>query len=207
MAGLCIAIASIYSLMKNIDVNRNLQSIENPGRRRFLNLGLAATATLLSGTAFGRAGSGEKALAFHNLHTGEKLRATYWANGRYLDEGMMLINEVLRDHRTNEAIDFSYELMDLLHAMQLQLGTKKPFHVVSGYRSPKTNAMLRRTSSGVAKRSFHMQGQAIDIRMPGASLQNVHKAALALRGGGVGYYPGSNFIHLDVGPVRHWRGK
>jgi uncharacterized protein YcbK (DUF882 family) len=111
---------------------------------------------------------------------------------------------VLRDHRSDEVSPIDTRLLDLLHTLSDKLDTTSQFHVISGYRSPATNAKLAEKSNGVARHSLHMDGLAIDIRLPGRELADVRRAAIALRSGGVGYYPGSNFVHMDVGRVRTW---
>jgi len=142
-------------------------------------------------------------LAFDNLHTGEKLSITYYENGHYLADALAQINHLLRDHRTDEVHQIDKGLLDLLHTVNQQLELKQPFQIVSGYRSPKTNAMLNKTTHGVAKKSLHMQGKAIDICVEKADLKQIRNVAIALGRGGVGYYPGS-FVHLDTGNVRNW---
>jgi uncharacterized protein YcbK (DUF882 family) len=173
-------------------------------RRRFLLLGAAGVAGCLTPASGWAGGSGARVLAFHNLHTGELVRATYWAAGRYVREGLSQIDQVLRDHRTNLVHPIDRRLLGLLDALHERLDTVGPFEVISGYRSPATNAMLVATSGGVAVRSLHMAGMAIDIRVPGRPLRSVRDAAKELRSGGVGYYPDSNFVHVDVGRVRYW---
>lgn len=143
-------------------------------------------------------------LSFQNTHTGEKLKVTYWENGKYLRDALAEVNHHLRDHRSNERIDMDKALLDQLFVLRKKLETDKPFHIISGYRSPKTNAILRKQGRGVAKRSLHMLGRAIDIRLPGRDLSQVRLAALSMHSGGVGYYPGSQFVHLDTGRVRRW---
>jgi uncharacterized protein YcbK (DUF882 family) len=110
----------------------------------------------------------------------------------------------LRDHRADEVENIDTDLLDLLFALRKTLETREPFHVISGYRSAKTNATLRAAGSGVAPNSLHRLGKAIDIRTPGRELRVLHEAAVALKGGGVGYYPKSDFVHVDVGRVRYW---
>ena len=110
----------------------------------------------------------------------------------------------MRDYRANEIKPIDPVLLDQLYALKLKTGTKSPFHVISGYRTPATNAMLRRRSNGVARRSYHTKGKAIDIRLPGYDTHRLRNAALSLRSGGVGYYRNSNFVHVDTGPVRTW---
>ncbi len=150
------------------------------------------------------AAKGERKIQMRNLHTGEKMRATYWENGKYIPETMRDVAVLLRDHRTGDKHRIDAGLMDILYDLQLRIGSRKEFHVVSGYRSPKTNRMLSQRSNGVAKRSLHMRGRAIDIRLPGTDLHNLRKAALSMRAGGVGYYPQANFLHVDTGRFRAW---
>lgn len=151
-----------------------------------------------------RAAYAPRALQFINLHTGERASITYWAEGDYLGDALREINWVLRDHRTDEILPIDTSLLDLLHRLKLRLDTEAPFHVISGYRSPVTNAKLIEAGHGVATTSLHMQGRAIDIRLPDRPLLSVRAAALSLEAGGVGYYPKSDFVHVDVGRVRMW---
>lgn len=179
-----------------------------PGRRRFLRLAVAiATATAAGRTLAKAPTPAERILAFRNLHTGEYLRTAYWADGSYDAESLDRIRHLLRDFRSQQVGPLAPELLDLLWTLRRRMESREPFHVVSGYRSPKTNAMLRRLGHQVAVHSLHMVGEAIDIRLPGRSLRQLHKAAVKLRAGGVGYYPSSEFIHVDVGRVRYWRGE
>ncbi len=174
-------------------------------RRDFLRLGAGVAAGLLCPAALASLNAGpQRSLAFYNTHTGESLETVYWAAGEYLEDGLREINTVLRDHRADETWPMDRNLLDLLTALQAEVNCHNPFHVISGYRSPATNARLRGKSSGVARRSYHMQGKAIDLRLPGCALADLHKAALSLKAGGVGSYAASNFIHVDVGPVRRW---
>jgi len=142
-------------------------------------------------------------LSFENLHTGDRLNTTYWADGRYEAEAMREIAWVLRDHRVNEVHPIDPRLLDLLHTLGRSIGPRG-FQVISGYRSPITNARLAAASEGVATHSLHTQGMAIDIRVERLRTSALRDAALALRGGGVGYYPRSDFVHVDVGRVRRW---
>jgi len=150
------------------------------------------------------ASTGERKLKLRNLHTGEHLRATYWEDGKYIPETMRDVAHFLRDHRTGDKHRIDAGLMDILHDLQLRIGNRKEFHIISGYRSPKTNRLLSSRSGGVARRSLHMRGRAIDIRLPGTNLSNLRKAALSMRAGGVGYYPQANFLHVDTGRFRTW---
>jgi uncharacterized protein YcbK (DUF882 family) len=145
-----------------------------------------------------------KTLAFEHMHTGDKLKLTYFEHGRYIEEALQEINYLLRDFRTDDIHPIDTGLLDQLFVLKQTLGVNKPFHIISGYRSPLTNAQLRRHSHGVAEHSFHMQGRAIDIRLEGVSSKTIRNAALTLAQGGVGYYPRDNFVHLDTGKFRAW---
>ncbi len=149
---------------------------------------------------------GARSLALQNIHTGEHLAVDYWVDGDYQPDALAEVNHVLRDFRTGDTHVIEPRLLDLLASMRTRLDTTTPFQVISGYRSPATNAMLRseHEHSGVASKSLHMQGMAIDIRLEGRALEAVHRVALAEQVGGVGYYPESDFVHVDVGRVRHW---
>lgn len=183
------------------------ESLVSPGRRRILGLAAMAAASFVMAPAIAQIQPrGERVLTFENLHTGEKLKTTYWANGTYIKDNLADINHILRDFRTNDVMPIDPKLLNLLYALKLKVNSNKPFGIISGYRSPATNTMLNANSSGVASRSLHLEGKAIDISVPGQNLAGLHQAALALRGGGVGYYPGSGFIHMDTGRVRFWNG-
>ncbi|MFO0998258.1 MAG: DUF882 domain-containing protein [Alphaproteobacteria bacterium] len=171
-------------------------------RRRFLQAGFGACITLAASPV--RAAYAPRSLGFLNLHTDERATITYWANGEYVADALREIDWLLRDHRTGEILPIDPNLLDLLHRLKQRLETEAPFHVISGYRSPATNAKLIEAGHGVAATSLHMQGQAIDIRIPERSLMSVRAAALSLESGGVGYYPKSDFVHVDVGRVRMW---
>jgi uncharacterized protein YcbK (DUF882 family) len=173
-------------------------------RRRFLFLGSAGIAGLLMPAKGWAAGPAARALAFRNLHTGEFVRATYWAAGQYIREGLSQIDWLLRDYRTDLVHPIDPRLLGLLDELHESLDTAEPFEVISGYRSPATNARLVATSTGVASNSLHVVGMAIDLRVPGRPLRAVRDAAKVLRAGGVGYYPESDFVHVDVGRVRYW---
>jgi uncharacterized protein YcbK (DUF882 family) len=174
-------------------------------RRSFLALcGAAALAATPLGAEAAPRPPSVRTIAILNPHTGEAVKASYWVKGLYVSEELDAINRVLRDHRTNEIAQIDPKLLDVLHALQNRLDVKGAFHAMSAYRSQQTNDMLRRNGEGAAKHSLHMEGKAIDIRIPGRSVKYLHRAAVRLQAGGVGYYPRSNFIHLDVGPVRRW---
>ena len=167
---------------------------------------IAATGAVLAVPLSGvraNASVAPRSLALDNLHTGEKLQLTYWEKGVLIPEALAAVDHVLRDYRTNEVHRIDPTLLDLLHTLHTRLGSGAPFQVISGYRSPKTNAGMRAASHNVATKSLHMQGMAVDIRLADRSLENIHAVARALRAGGVGYYPGQ-FVHVDVGRVRYW---
>ena len=145
-----------------------------------------------------------RSLALHNLHTDERVRATFWADGAWQPKGLDAINHILRDYRTGDIRAIDPDLLDLMHRLATLVGTDGPFEIISGYRSPRTNSQLARNSSGVAKKSLHMEGMAVDLRLPGVKLASLRRAAISLQSGGVGYYPKSGFIHIDTGRVRYW---
>jgi uncharacterized protein YcbK (DUF882 family) len=146
----------------------------------------------------------ERSLRFYNIHTGESLKTTFWADGQFVPESLQDVNKLLRDYRNNKVDAIDPTLLLLLDHVNAKFGSDKEIHVISGYRSPETNAMLHEKTEGVAKHSLHMEGKAIDIRIPGHDLADLHKVAMSLRAGGVGYYPASNFVHMDTGRVRYW---
>jgi uncharacterized protein YcbK (DUF882 family) len=178
-------------------------------RREFLAIGGGALATFLIptwGQAAWQPDAGTRSLSFYHTHTGERLSVCYFRNGRYQSGAIERINSLLRDHRTGDIEPIDRRLIDDLYRVKQQLGSDAVFHVISGYRSPQTNSMLRKKSSGVAKFSYHMLGRAIDIRIPGCKTALVRDACIDLQCGGVGYYPRSDFVHLDTGAIRAWRG-
>ena len=148
----------------------------------------------------------ERRLAFRNVHTRELIDARYFVDGDYDPEGLAEINHGLRDWRTGDIADMDRELLDLLVSIRerLDVSPRLPFDLISGYRSPRTNAMLHGHSDGVASRSQHLLGRATDIAIPGIPLDRVKLAALSANRGGVGYYPRDGFVHIDTGPVRTW---
>ena len=176
-------------------------------RRSFLKLGALsvlaypAFANANTSNAFARAQS--RSLSFYNLHTTERLKSVYWADGKYIPESLADINRVLRDHRNNEVFEISPRLLDTLCELRVLLETDQPIELISGYRPPVTNAKLRSEGHGVATNSLHMKGMAADVRIPGRNLARLRDAALSLKAGGVGYYP-SQFVHVDIGRVRFW---
>ena len=178
-------------------------------RRSFLKSSVVL-ASALSVPAFARAAQTsnvepvERALRLYNTHTGESLRSIFWAEGQFVPDALKDINKLLRDHRSNTIAEMDPKLLTLLNRVSDKFGSSDVLHVISGYRSPETNRKLAAASGGVARHSMHLEGKAIDIRLPGRDLEQLHKAALAVRGGGVGYYPKSQFVHMDTGRVRTW---
>jgi uncharacterized protein YcbK (DUF882 family) len=180
----------------------------NLNRRQILKGGLALALCLSPLPAWGRynqKGQDVRALSLYNTHTGETIRkVAYWEQGKYINDALLEINYLLRDHRSDKVFEMDPHAIDILFALQKQFDCQCPIEIISGYRSPETNLKLSKQSNGVAKRSYHMQGKAIDLRMPDVALKSLKKAAIDLRRGGVGYYPKSNFVHVDTGPVRNW---
>jgi uncharacterized protein YcbK (DUF882 family) len=176
-------------------------------RRDFIKIGLfsAAALTPISALAANDPRSDQfKNLAFYNTHTRERLAVCYCRNGIYDRKALAKINHILRDHRSKEIKAIDPRLLDLLHTLSLKIKSNSPLHIISGYRSPSTNRMLRKKSGGVARKSMHTLGKAIDIRIPGYSTKKLHIKAKQMKAGGVGYYPKSDFVHVDTGRVRYW---
>ena len=190
-------------------------------RRRLLAAGAMGVAGLTAAPAWARSSfdwgdrqlswtkpklMAERSLSFRHRHTDERLNTVYYANGRYIPNALKEVNWLLRDFRSDEVKEIDERLLDLLYAVRQRLETIEPFEIYSGYRTPETNALLRREGWGVARNSLHMQGMAVDIGLPGWESRDIANCALDLQRGGVGFYGRSNFVHLDVGEVRTWRG-
>lgn len=178
-------------------------------RRGFIKFGVLATvaATFEPARAIAAVTQSlnpKRNLSFFNTHTGEHLDVCYCQDGVYRSAALNRIKYLLRDHRTGDIKAIDTRVLDILYTLSRRLDTPGPFHIISGYRSPATNAALHRKNPGVAAHSFHIQGMAIDFRVPGCKTTSVHTAAINLRAGGVGYYPESDFVHVDCGPVRYW---
>ena len=146
----------------------------------------------------------KRILFLFNTHTGQKLDVCYYAQGQYQPEALKKINCILRDHRTEEIKPIHKGLLNLLHSMSMTLDRPTRLHIISGYRSPETNAMLRKKTKAVAKNSLHMKGKAADIRVPDCDTKRLSNICMKLQAGGVGYYPESDFVHVDTGDVRCW---
>jgi uncharacterized protein YcbK (DUF882 family) len=146
-----------------------------------------------------------RSLAMDHTHTGESLTLVYAMGDQYVPDALRTLNHFLRDHYSGDIGLIDPQLFDLLHRVKTELGARRPFQVISGYRCPTTNQALRTMrGGGVATRSLHMDGKAIDIRLPGVPLSELRDAAMSLRAGGVGYYPREQFVHVDTGSVRSW---
>lgn len=205
-----VIISSFHEKTQKYDIQIN--------RRGFLKFGAiagilglipdktyAAIAGKTGQTKPGQTKSPSRALFFYNLNTGEKLDVSYFVKGRYSKAALKDISYLFRDFRTGDIKSIDTDLLDYLHAISMKLETRStPFHIISGYRSPSTNAMLSRESNNVARHSYHIQGKAVDIRLPDRGIRSIQKAAIAIQKGGVGYYPSDNFVHIDVGDVRYW---
>jgi Uncharacterized protein conserved in bacteria len=174
-----------------------------PSRRRFLQ----HTGAVLVLLPFGAAWAGtpvRRTLSFVHTHTGEQLSSVYFEDGEYRAPELGRINQLLRDFRTGDVHPIDTEVLDILADLRVLADSDEPYEVISGYRSPQTNATLRRHSSGVAEHSLHLQGRAIDVRLPGVPTHRLRELAVAMGRGGVGYYAQSDFVHLDNGRVRYW---
>ena len=145
-----------------------------------------------------------KTLTLEHTHTGERLAITYAVGDDYVPASLKKVNQFLRDHYSGTVGRMDPELLDLLYDIKQECGVEEPFQVISGYRCPSTNRKLRKRSRGVARKSLHMEGRAIDVRLPGVPLAVLRDAAVSLKAGGVGYYAGQQFIHIDTGGVRQW---
>jgi uncharacterized protein YcbK (DUF882 family) len=176
-----------------------------PGsRRQFLARGSALLVTLAPATALWARAPDTRSLALVHTHTGERLLSTYFQDGAYVPAELARISHLLRDFRTGEVKAIDPAVLDILAEVRTRAEHDEAFEVICGYRSPQTNAMLHAHSSGVAEHSLHLQGRAIDVRLPGVPTARLRDLALGMARGGVGYYAASDFVHLDNGPVRHW---
>lgn len=178
-------------------------------RRTFLRTGIMAAAScMIPSYAAGAAGNlvqPERRLCLYNLHTKEDINIVFWKDGEYLADALDQLNYIFRDHYNGAIRTIDPKLFDFLFAIQQKIQCTEPFHLISGYRTKKTNERLRKHNRNVSRRSLHISGKAADIRLPEHRLKILRRAAYQLKEGGVGYYPKSNFIHVDVGKVRFWR--
>lgn len=186
-----------------MEMSGTMHPDHDPSRRRFIGGLCAALATVAWRP--GLASDAEpQELRFHHTHTGENLSIAYRDAGGYIPEALDELNRFLADFRTGESLPIDPGVFDIMRTVQDLTGGKGTYEIISAYRSPATNAELRSRSRGVAKRSLHMDGKAIDLRLTGVDLSRLRDAAWSLQSGGVGYYPKSNFVHIDTGRVRRW---
>ncbi|MEM9872458.1 MAG: DUF882 domain-containing protein [Pseudomonadota bacterium] len=180
------------------------------GMTRRALLGAFAATTIVAAPTYSKAagflrGSGDiRRLRMYSGRTGERIDMIYWIEGKYIKESVKEINHFMRDWRTNQVKAIDLRTVDIMAAAHNLLDAEEPYMLLSGYRSPQTNNMLRSRGRGVAKNSLHMKGQAADLRLSTRSVSQMARAAAACRGGGVGKYSGSNFVHMDCGQVRSW---
>jgi len=177
-------------------------------RRKILKMGLAGAAGVVATMANVLPAAAREtigySIAIKNAATGEVFNGVYRVGGYYVPRAFRQINHIMRDHRTGDLHPIDPRLVDILAKMQKRCACSEPLTVLSGYRCPATNAMLRRISKNVAQNSYHMKGQAADIRVPGSTTAQVHEVAVSMKAGGVGYYPHHEFVHVDTGDVRYW---
>ncbi len=175
-------------------------------KNRLSNIGgtLYVFLALVTATVSEMAGATERSLTFHHTHTGEQLTVTFPANGAFIDYAPKEVNAFLSDFRTGAVMEIDAELLNILYDLRESVGSDGTYEVISGYRSPATNEMLRKQGRGVARNSQHVQGKAIDVRLRGVDTRVLRDAAIALQRGGVGYYEASDFVHVDTGRVRRW---
>lgn len=172
--------------------------------RAFAATAVTAAPTFSNAAGFLRGSGDIRRIKMYSGRTGERIDMIYWVEGKYIKEAVQEVHKFMRDWRTNDVKFIDLRTLDIMAASHNLLDSSEPYMLLSGYRSPKTNAMLRSRSRGVAKNSLHMKGQAADLRLASRSVNQVARAAAACRGGGVGRYSGSNFVHMDCGPVRSW---
>lgn len=187
------------------DMNQRLFSSRRGFLQRSARLLAAGSAVQVGAPAIAAAAPDARTLALVHTHTGERISIAYAMGERFVSQALDHLNRFLRDHYSGEVGLIDPQLFDLLHGLRRELGAERPFEVISGYRSPATNSLLRNTrGGGVAQHSLHMEGKAIDVRLPGIPLAELRDAALSLRAGGVGFYPREQFVHVDTGRVRSW---
>ena len=168
------------------------------------SLALGSVALALPAPAIARRSGNFRSVRMVNLHTDEWLTTAYWVDGAYVPEAIEAISVIMRDWREDAVKPIAPATIDILARLHALLDAEEPIGIVSGYRTPRTNAMLRRNSRGVARNSYHIRGMAVDLTMKSRSVRRISQAALSLNAGGVGVYSRSDFVHVDSGPVRSW---
>ena len=188
--------------MPSVTVNAGLN------RRNFLRLmlwaGLISYSPKSAFAGIDAISSEEKALSLYNPIKKESFDGVFWRNGAYDTEALQDINYLMRDTHTDAIKQIDKDLLDLIFSISIKLNPQKPFHVICGYRTPETNALLIKRNKSAVKNSYHLKGQAVDIRLPGLKTSVLRRAAYKLKRGCIGYYPRRRFVHIDVGPVRYW---
>lgn len=187
-------------------INENDENSPELGRRGFLKWTVGGLGALALGPQLLQAAVlRDRSLFFYSPLTGQTIRRVYWTpRDGYIREAITEISWALRDHRNDQVKSFDVKVLDQLYALQLQMRLREPIHVISAYRSPTTNVQLRQRNRRVARNSYHVQAMALDVRIPDGRISDLCRAARSLGAGGVGYYPRSNFVHIDSGPVRYW---
>ncbi|WP_171176484.1 DUF882 domain-containing protein [Ruegeria sp. HKCCD8929] len=170
----------------------------------FAATAIVATPTYSNAAGFLRGGGDIRRIRMYSGRTGERLDMIYWVDGKYIKDAVKEVNHFMRDWRTDQVKSIDLRTIDIMAAAHNLLDVNEPYMLLSGYRSPGTNAMLRSRSRGVAKNSLHMKGQAADLRLASRSVSQVARAAQSCRAGGVGRYSRSNFVHMDCGVIRTW---
>lgn len=187
------------------DMTNTTSSISRRGLlRAFAATAVVAAPTYSNAAGFLRGGGDIRRLKMYSGRTGESIDTIYWIEGQYIGEAINEVNRFFRDWRNGQTHQIDTRTIDIVAATQNLLDADQPYTLISGYRSPQTNAMLQANSSGVASRSLHLQGQAADLRMQGRTVNQMARAAASCSAGGVGRYSGSNFVHMDCGAVRSW---
>ena len=172
----------------------------------FAATAVAVAPTFANAAGFLRGAGDIRRIKMYSGRTGERIDMIYWIEGNYIKDAVSELNYFMRDWRTDGVKSMDLRTVDIMAASHNLLDVSEPYMLLSGYRSPQTNAMLRSRSRGVAKNSLHMRGQAADLRLASRSVNQMARAAIACNGGGVGRYSGSNFVHMDCGQVRNWGG-
>ncbi|QBF31861.1 DUF882 domain-containing protein [Thalassococcus sp. S3] len=172
----------------------------------FAATAVAAAPTFANAAGFLRGAGDIRRIRMYSGRTGERIDMIYWIEGKYIKDAVREVNHFMRDWRTDDVKSMDLRMVDIMAAAHNLMDANEPYMLLSGYRSPRTNAMLRRRSGGVAKNSLHLKGQAADLRLTSRSVSQMARAAAACRAGGVGKYSRSNFVHMDCGAVRSWGG-
>lgn len=192
--------------MKN-EQNDDAMGVDRRFVLRTFAASVATAAPVFANAAGFLRGSGDiRRLTMTSSRTGESIDLIYWVDGKYIKDALKEVNYFMRDWRMDKSTAIDTRAIDIMAAAHRIMDTDEPYQLLSGYRTPQTNALLRSNSRGVARKSLHMKGQAADLRLKSRSVTQMHRAASSLHAGGVGRYYGSRFVHMDCGDVRTWRG-